>query len=109
MEATWKKVKAAVKDCIPSHRYRMWIEPMQYKHCNKDCIILTCPNYFSRKRVLDHYSAIIKSEITKTTQKTYELIIEVSEENKKLSCVLPKFLHKDLNVVPISFQRINCG
>jgi chromosomal replication initiator protein len=60
MQELWNKVKITVKQCLPSHSYRMWIEPLAFKSCTNGSLVLTAPNFFSRKRVTDHYSQLLE-------------------------------------------------
>lgn len=57
----------------------MWIEPLGYLRSDNDSIVLACPNAFSKKRVLNHYSALIESELHKVSGNRYKFIVEVSE------------------------------
>lgn len=83
MEMIWKKTIDALKDHIPSHSFRMWIEPLKYRQTNEDHIVVTCPNLFSRRRVLDNYAGAIEAEIARSSGKQLKLLIEVSNGNGK--------------------------
>jgi chromosomal replication initiator protein len=85
MKKSWNEVKASIKSRIPSHSFWMWIEPLQVARCDESCIVLYSPNFFSRKRVLEHYGTLIESEIKKTLGESCRLSIEISATN-----VLPK-------------------
>lgn len=56
----WNKVKTTVKHCLPPHSYRMWIEPLALKSWNNGSLVLTAPNFFSRKRVAEHYGQLLE-------------------------------------------------
>jgi len=58
----------------------MWIEPLEFKKGMQDAIILACPNYFSKKRVLDHYGKLIESEIQRAAGKSCGFTVEVAEQ-----------------------------
>jgi len=77
MRAVWKEVKANLKDQVPAHSYRMWLEPIGFIECNGNSLTLSCPNSFSRKRILDHYAGLITSELSRATSKSLELTFEV--------------------------------
>jgi chromosomal replication initiator protein len=77
MEAVWKELKSAIKQRIPVHSYRMWIEPIKFSEIQDGRMVLSCPNAFSKKRVQENYSALIESEIEKTLGKPCQLLIEV--------------------------------
>lgn len=78
MKAIWKEAKAAIKLHVPSHCFRMWIEPLRLSNFNDDCFTLASPNFFSKKRVLDHYGDLIATELSKVAGKACRCFIEVS-------------------------------
>jgi chromosomal replication initiator protein len=80
MESIWKEVKTAVRARIPDHSFRMWIEPLEFRRGIPDAIILACPNYFSKKRVLDHYGKLIESEIQRAAGMPCGFTVEVAEQ-----------------------------
>jgi len=81
METTWNKVKAEIKRQIPVHSYRMWIEPLEFIKSQEDVVTISCPNFFSKKRIQDHYGALIESEVNKFSDKTVRFSIEISGGN----------------------------
>lgn len=81
MESIWNKTKAAIKSRIPGHSYRMWIEPVDFISDNDGIVVLSCPNPFSKKRVLENYSELILSELLRISGKSYEIAIEISEKS----------------------------
>ena len=87
MESIWKEVKTAVRSRIPGHSFRMWIEPLEFKKGMQDAITLACPNYFSKKRVLDHYGKLIESEIQRATGKPCGFTVEVAEQKNSAKLV----------------------
>ena len=99
MEAVWSAVKTALKEHIPDHSYRMWIEPIQYITSKEDHIVLSCPNSFYKKRVLDQYGEFIESEFSRSLNATCKLMIEVNpakpilkkEKNNNTQLSLPHF------------------
>ena len=79
MKAIWEDTKTAIKPCIPGHCFRMWIEPLQMTRCDEGSIVLSSPNLFSKKRVINNYGALIESELNRVAGKAYRLLIEVSK------------------------------
>jgi chromosomal replication initiator protein len=77
MKTIWKEAKTAIKSRIPSHCFRMWIEPLRLTKCDNGSIYLASPNFFSKKRVLEHYGDLITAEITKAAGKPCRCMIEV--------------------------------
>jgi len=101
MKKVWNEVKASIKSRIPGHRFGMWIEPLQIARCDECSIVLNSPNFFSRKRVLENYGALIESEIKKVLRKSCQLSIEISETNtlpKPKSDEDPQMLLPNINV-----------
>ncbi|MGB6011345.1 MAG: chromosomal replication initiator protein DnaA [Desulfobacterales bacterium] len=85
METIWEEIKTAIKLRVPSHSFRMWIEPLRLSKCDDDCVYLSCPNFFSKKRVLDQYGDIIASELRKATGKSCRFIVKVPESKDSSS------------------------
>jgi chromosomal replication initiator protein len=63
MENIWQKIKGALAHQIAPHTYRMWIEPLEAGEVNQEVFQLKCPNLFFRKRINDHFSSVIRSEL----------------------------------------------
>jgi chromosomal replication initiator protein len=103
MKKSWNEVKASIKSRIPSHSFWMWIEPLQVARCDESCIVLYSPNFFSRKRVLEHYGTLIESEIKKVLGELCWLSIEISATNvlpKAKADENPQLLLPNINVCP---------
>lgn len=80
-DALWCTVKTALKGKIPSHSYRMWIEPLKVR-CQKDGeVVVSCPNFFSRKRIVDHFADLIQKEFTRRFENTCHISYEISKPN----------------------------
>ncbi len=78
MEAIWSEAKASIKSQIPGHSFMMWIEPLEVVNREGEGIVLSCPNAFSKKRVLDNFAALIESEVGRAAGRSCRLSIEVS-------------------------------
>lgn len=76
MESNWKKVKDLIRKKIPDHSYRMWIDPICYKSTDDDQITLICANGFSRKRIKNHYLAMITDELAELTGRSMNVALE---------------------------------
>lgn len=81
MEAIWKEVKSAIKKRIPSHSFRMWIEPLELNKGMEDSWEVICPNFFSKKRVQDQYGRLIESELQKAIGESFQLAFKISKNN----------------------------
>ena len=80
MESIWEKAKSAIKRKIPAHSYRMWIEPVVFDRRDADAVVLSSPNFFSRKRVLDHYGQAIERELREAAGEPCRLIVEIGRQ-----------------------------
>lgn len=77
MESVWTEVKSAIKNQIPGHSFRMWIDPIEFGRGEDKSIFLYCPNYFSKKRVENQYGALIEDNIQKLIGTGWKLVLEV--------------------------------
>ncbi len=77
MEAVWKKVKSAIKQSIPDHSFKMWIEPLDVGQIDKSDWVVYCPNFFSKKRVQSLYGEMIKKAIQDSVGQDCELKFEI--------------------------------
>jgi chromosomal replication initiator protein len=73
MDLIWQKVKASLANSIPPHAFRMWIEPLEIEDADAKVMQLRCPNLFFRKRVLDHFSDLIRSELKEVSGRAIDL------------------------------------
>ena len=85
MEAVWNKVKSALQKQIAHHSFRMWIEPLELSRGKKDTWEVSCPNFFSKKRVQDQYGSMIESELQRALGACCQLAFSVSKNNGKPS------------------------
>jgi len=70
MENVWAEIKNAIKKSVPDHTYMMWIEPLTFtKNENNKSVAISCPNYFSKKRIQENYIEVIESEVSKALGK----------------------------------------
>ncbi|MFO7714954.1 chromosomal replication initiator protein DnaA [Desulfosarcina sp.] len=58
-------VKSLLKEKIPGHSYRMWIEPIDFCDKEEGSIVLACPNLFSKRRISDHYGQAIEEAVSR--------------------------------------------
>lgn len=77
MESVWTEVKSAIKKQIPCQSFMMWIDPIEFSRSDDGRIVLSCPNFFSKKRIENQYSPVIEEEIKKIYGSSVELVFEV--------------------------------
>lgn len=78
MEAVWNQVKANLKERMASQAYHLWIDPVRCGGGTNGQMVLTCVNSFSKKRILENYQDLIRTEINRIMEKPCELMLEVS-------------------------------
>ncbi|BBO72584.1 chromosomal replication initiator protein DnaA [Desulfosarcina widdelii] len=83
MEQIWTTVKSLLKEKIPGHSYRMWIEPITPCQYEEGEIVLSCPNLFSKKRVVDHYGRLIENAVSHAAGKTLKVRLVVRSDPKE--------------------------
>lgn len=81
MEHIWQKVKASLVHQIPSHAFRMWIEPLEPAESDAKVMQLKCPNLFFRKRVMEHFGTLIRAELKRLTGRAMEFDMQIVNGN----------------------------
>jgi chromosomal replication initiator protein len=81
MNQIWTSVKSQLKEKLPGHCYRMWIEPIAFSGNENGAFVLTCPNLFSKKRISEHYGHLIEDALSIETGKALavRLIVRPSQ------------------------------
>ena len=104
MEAVWNAVKTAIKEQVPGHSYRMWIEPIKPRQGESGSLVLVCPNCFSKKRVQENYGALIQTELEKSLGSRCEvaIIVENGSVRKPSGSASIQLSLPDVNVRPYS-------
>ena len=81
MKRLWNQVKQAIQHRIPEHSYRMWIEPLELRRNSDGSYTLSCPNFFTKKRIQTHYGSLIEFELNRILKKNCQFLIEVNGKN----------------------------
>ncbi len=77
MNQIWTSVKTLLKEKIPGHCYRMWIEPIALGENNDGAMVLACPNLFSKKRISDQYRQMIEEAVCIAAGRTVKVRLVV--------------------------------
>jgi len=77
MEAVWEQAKANLKERLTPQAYYLWIDPLRCNRAGNGRMTLTCVNSFSKKRIQENYSDLIRSELNRLTGEPCELSLEV--------------------------------
>lgn len=89
MENVWNAAKEALKQSVPAHSYRMWIEPIGFSNEEDGRLVLHCPNSFSKKRVMEQYGKAIADEINRVGDGSFEFVMAVSPKKKNAGAERP--------------------
>lgn len=79
MNSIWASVKSLIREEIPGHCFRMWIDPIKFQENDGNTLVLTCPNLFSKKRVMDHYGHLLEKSVSRAAGKKLTLRLEVGD------------------------------
>jgi chromosomal replication initiator protein len=63
MNRIWTSAKRLLKEQVPDHTYRMWIDPIACCDSDADNVVLACPNQFSKRRIWDQYRQAIEDAV----------------------------------------------
>ncbi len=77
MENVWHRVKETLKERIPAHMFQRWIEPIQFLKPAGENIVLVCPNHFLKKRIIENFGILIRSELCQAANSKLNFILEV--------------------------------
>jgi chromosomal replication initiator protein len=83
MNSIWPSVKSLLKEKIPGHSYRMWIEPITCCQNEDGDIVLACPNLFSKRRIADHYGRLIDDAVANTAGRSLKVRLIVGADQTK--------------------------
>ena len=81
METVWKSVKSTLKQRVPSHSFDMWIEPLKVAQIDESGWVVSCPNFFSKKRVEGLYGAMIKKALQHALGQDCQISFKISNKN----------------------------
>ncbi len=83
MKQVWNEIKTELRNQIPNHSFKMWIEPLVFETRENNTLVLSAPNFFSRKRVVDFYATIIEKELATAGGGLNRVKIVISEKTEK--------------------------
>jgi len=102
MKVVWDDIKSIVKTRLPSHSYRMWIDPIQCLDSKENQLVLSCPNSFSKRRVLDNYAQIIEEELENASGHALKVKFKVSDNTGRVQ--LAENNHQQLSLPNLNLR-----
>jgi chromosomal replication initiator protein len=109
MEDVWNAVKEALKQRVPTHSYRMWIEPIEFSKTEQGCMVLSCPNLFSKKRVTQQYAGMIEAEVALALNDSCPVVIDVNgykDSPRKNTGAVQQLCLPNLNMQPYCGRQL---
>lgn len=104
MDSLLKEVKLHIKELVPDHCYRMWIEPVMLSAHDAETIVLSVPNDFYVKRLKESYLAYFEEGFLRLGQKVrVEFTVGKKKRNPDFSRtkeIRTKKTTKELAVIP---------
>ena len=82
-------MKSLLKEKIPGHSYRMWIEPIAFSENENGAMVLACPNLFSKKRISDNYGQMIEEAVSRAAGRAFKVRLIVGP-NQATECTEKK-------------------
>lgn len=77
MNTAWDQVKRRIESEIPKNSFSLWINPITFLDNNDTSLVLSCPNKFSRKWVMENYLHIIQNELHRLGHKDLQVVFKV--------------------------------
>jgi chromosomal replication initiator protein len=108
MNDIWKIAKQSIKEQLPGHTYRMWIDGLQLLQSDNDQIILGCANSFSRNWINQRYLGLISDTLQAVTDKTITVKIDIvtSPQKKKSKKNTKQILSPAARAVPAQKKQL---
>lgn len=76
---TWNRAKELLAGRVSVHSFAMWIEPMNVIREEKGSLVLSCPNPFSERYVLENFRAAIEDCLSEAAGRPLGVALEVVE------------------------------
>ncbi len=82
IESFWTKIKSQIRQTIPDHSYRMWIDPVELLTFDENLVCLSAPNEFFTRRLKENYLEVFQNEFVKLGQDV-KIEFKTQERNPK--------------------------
>ncbi|MBI5844312.1 MAG: chromosomal replication initiator protein DnaA [Deltaproteobacteria bacterium] len=79
---TWNRAKEILAGRISVHSFCMWIEPMNVIREESKSVVLSCPNPFAERYVLENFKADIEDCLKEAARKPLGIRLEVVEPQR---------------------------
>jgi len=81
MSPLWDEIKNEIRPALPKNSYSLWIDPISCLE-DKDTIILSCPNRFSKNWVQENYLGLIRDKFKEAGLSHVELLFKVERQKR---------------------------
>jgi chromosomal replication initiator protein len=106
MNDIWKIAKQSIKETIPGHTYRMWIDGLQFIQSDDNEVVLGCANSFSRNWINQRYLGVISEALQSVSETPVTVKIDIASAPKKKS-VPKKIITSAATAVPATKKQLS--
>jgi len=106
MNDIWKTAKQSIKEQIPGHTYRMWIDGLQLVQAEGNTVVLGCNNSFSRNWINQHYVNVISGALQSAAGMAVSVKIDIMGKSSGIKNVTPQKKTKTPKNIPSSKQQL---
>jgi len=103
MPARWSRVRENLEKKVAPHSFQMWLDGLIFSSFTENCVFLSCPNEFLKKRILSSYKDLLSEEIKAqfgvdifelavkktSTSPTEEALAPLMEKSEAIQLALP--------------------
>lgn len=81
MDNIWDYTKEKIRNKLPEHSFRLWIEPLELVSQQNDEVHLACPTGFFKRWVSHNYLKLIQKEVERTCGSNSQISLKVLGDN----------------------------
>ncbi len=89
MTDLWQSALDGIRHRVSEQSFKTWLEPVRFVSVKEQFIEILVPNKFFKEWIDDHYLLLIKEELYKRFQKSYELSYQIAEKDGQQVFNLP--------------------
>jgi chromosomal replication initiator protein len=90
MDNLWNKAKEGIRRQVSDQEFSIWIDPIRYVSCDRECLTLGVPNQFHQTMIERHYLAPIMASLQESSDFYGEIAIAVNDKKVDPSWDFPE-------------------
>jgi len=83
MQDIWNQAKEKLREKVPDHSFRLWIEPLEIISQQGKEVSLACPSSFFKKWVGRHYLDLIEREVKNASGSPFRISLKLCDKNQQ--------------------------